>query len=123
MSSRVTISLTTVAPGLTLSNRGPQRTSASLLLLGGCIMTVFARTRLVSVIVFLGVAVSALGEPLGDLLPPQARQTEKRALFGPEFEARYRGYDNNRMGAAFSPDGKLLVCTTQYTGMMVWDEA
>ena len=73
---------------------------------------------------FLTINTPVAAQAIGDLLPPAARQTEKRNFGNNEMEMRgYRGYDRGRAGAAFSPDGKLLAFSSQYTGSFVWDVA
>ncbi len=87
-------------------------------------MTAAARTRFLFVLVFLSVAGPAGADPLSDLLPPQARQLEKRALLGADIEQRmyYRG-NQGRPGAAFSADGKYLAVSHPFSGMVLWDLA
>src|SRR5437879_2894834 len=56
-----------------------------------------------------------------DLLPPPARQVEKRALGGDE-RGRRAYYDGRGgLGGAFSPDGKFLVTSAGYQGITLWD--
>ena len=82
-----------------------------------------ALARLLTGFFFLTLAMPAVAQPLGDLLPPPARQIEKRAVGVVDMESRgYRGYDRGRVGAAFTPDGKFLAFSSQYAGAMVlWD--
>ncbi len=53
-------------------------------------------------------AAPATAGPADDLLPPPVRQAEKRSLVANNVQRNY--YDGRGgLGAAFSPDGKLLV--------------
>jgi WD40 repeat protein len=86
-------------------------------------MTLSART---SLLLLVGLAVSLPGSakagPADDLLPPPVRQTEKHSLGGDEDRGRRAFYEGRGgVGAAFSPDGKLLVTASGYQGMTVWD--
>jgi Tol biopolymer transport system component len=57
-----------------------------------------------------------------DLLPPPVRQLEKRSLGSDERYRRFPG-DRGGTGAAFSPDGKLLVLSSANQGLAVHDAA
>src|SRR5262249_23059272 len=65
---------------------------------------------------------SALAGPADDLLPPPVRQVEKRSLGGMDDNSRRSFYDGRGgIGAAFSPDGKLLVTSAGHQGMALWE--
>jgi WD40 repeat protein len=60
--------------------------------------------------------------PLDDLLPPPARQIEKRSLGANDERIRRSYYDGRGgAGAVFSPDGKYLLAVAAYQGMALWD--
>src|SRR6266542_1916682 len=87
-------------------------------------MTTSTRT-LLHLLLCLAVALataSAKAGPADDLLPPPVRQAEKRSLGGSDERLR-RYMDDGRggLGAAFSPDGKLLVTAAGHQGMALWD--
>jgi hypothetical protein len=63
---------------------------------------------------------SAAAGPLEDMLPPAVRQIEKRSL-GDDERRMYGHRMNGPGGAAFSPDGKLLVTSTGVQGMTWYD--
>src|SRR5262245_4780563 len=71
----------------------------------------------------LPVIASAQGGATDGLLPPPVRQAAKRSLGGddPNKRAFYGGGGGAGLGAAFSPDGKLLVTSMGYQGMALWD--
>jgi hypothetical protein len=79
-------------------------------------------------VLFLAAAVPIIGSakagPADDLLPPPVRQAEKRSL-GANDERMKRSYYDGRGvgGAAFSPDGRVLVASSGYQGMTLWDVA
>lgn len=65
-------------------------------------------------------AAPAAAGPADDLLPPPVRQAEKRSLVANNVQRNY--YDGRgAIGAAFSPDGKLLVTGSAFQGMTLWD--
>jgi WD40 repeat protein len=65
---------------------------------------------------------SATAGPLEDLLPPPVRQAEKRSLGDPNDPRRQVAFQTQGIaGAAFSPDGKLLVTGSGYQGVSWWD--
>lgn len=70
-------------------------------------------------------AVAAAGAanagPADDLLPPPVRQAEKRSLGGNDYRIARAYYDASGLGAAFSPDGRLLVTAGNHLGRAVWD--
>jgi len=75
---------------------------------------------------FLGLIAMAGGAvqagPVDDLLPPPVRQTEKRLLGGDEQNMRRAMFAGREgVGAAFSPDGKLLITSMGYQGMTLWE--
>jgi hypothetical protein len=62
------------------------------------------------------------GGPADGLLPPPVRQAEKRSLGGDNDNIKRSYYDGRGgLGAAFSPDGKLLVTSQGYQGLTLWD--
>jgi hypothetical protein len=69
-----------------------------------------------------GVTSWARAGPADDLLPPPVRQTEKRALGADNEQVRRAYYDGRGgIGAAFSPDGKFLVASGGYQGILLWE--
>ena len=71
------------------------------------------------ILLSLAAAPAAAG-PADDLLPPPVRQAEKRSLVANNVQRNY--YDGRgAIGAAFSPDGKLLVTGSAFQGMTLWD--
>src|SRR5262245_55723872 len=86
-------------------------------------MTTSTRTPLpllLSLAVSLATA-SAKAGPADDLLPPPVRQAEKRSLGGSDERIRRYVDERGGLGAAFSPDGKLLVTTAGHQGIALWD--
>jgi hypothetical protein len=71
----------------------------------------------------VGAAGPANAGPADDLLPPPVRQVEKRSLGANDDRFRRNYYDGRGVGAAFSPDGKLLVTAGGFQGMALWDVA
>jgi hypothetical protein len=63
---------------------------------------------------------AAAGGPADGLLPPPARQALRRSL-GQDPNRHKVYYGNAVNGAAFSPDGKLLVTSTGFQGLSLWD--
>jgi hypothetical protein len=86
-------------------------------------MTAVARTRFLCAIIVLSAVGPVAADPITDLLPPPARQLEKRALGNADMERMYYRGDRSRPGAAFSPDGKRLAVSHPYTGLVIWDLA
>jgi WD40 repeat protein len=76
-----------------------------------CLLLCFAVVR---------ISGSALGGPVEDLLPPAVRQAEKRALGGDDPRRAFMEGRGNA-GAAFSPDGRLLITGSGFQGVVWWD--
>jgi hypothetical protein len=65
------------------------------------------------------VPVSAKAADVEDLLPPPVRHTEKRSLGEDDHRRGYPGHGG--FGAAFSPDGKILITGSGFRGVGWWD--
>jgi hypothetical protein len=84
-------------------------------------MKTAARTAF-SLLLFLGLVhlpESSVRGEVEDLLPPPVRRLEQRSI-GEEERRRYSPFDVS-LGAAFSPDGRLLVTSAANQGLVWWD--
>src|SRR5258708_29058207 len=100
------------------------RRSALICLLPGVLIMIRSTRMLFSPLLCLAVLAAPNAAPAGpadDLLPPTVRQTEKRSFGGEDDPIRRYHHDRQGVGAAFSPDGKLLVAAAGHQGMALWD--